>query len=85
MTRRATPWLAPESGSLITCSAEDLVVLKAFANRTQDVRDIEGVIIRQGTRLNRSLVLKELTPLVELKEEPEILDQLQALFENHND
>ena len=81
----ATPWLAPESGSLITCSAEDLVVLKAFANRTQDVRDIEGVIIRQGTRLNRSLVLKELTPLVELKEEPEILDQLQALFENHND
>ena len=81
---RATPWQAPKSGSLITCSAEDLVVLKAFANRTQDIRDIEGVIIRQGARLNRSLVLKELTPLVELKEEPEILDQLQALFEKYD-
>ena len=81
---RATPWQAPKSGSLITCSAEDLVVLKAFANRTQDIRDIEGVIIRQGARLNRSLVLKELTPLVELKEETEILDQLQALFEKYD-
>lgn len=81
---RATPWQAPSSGSLITCGAEDLIVLKAFANRPQDFRDIEGVIIRQGRALEQELILKELTPLVELKEEPEILEQLQQLFKTHN-
>jgi hypothetical protein len=59
-------------------------VLKAFANHPQDLQDMEGVITRQGARLNRSLVAEELTPLAELKEEPEVLDQLQALFEKHN-
>jgi hypothetical protein len=39
-----------------TCSAEDLVVLKAFADRPQDWLDIEGVIVRQGAGLNRAQV-----------------------------
>ena len=84
---RATPWQAPESGSLTTCCAEDLIVLKAFANRPQDLRDIEGVIIRQGRALDQELIMTELTPLTELKEEPEILEQLQQLqqlFNAHN-
>ena len=38
---------------LVTCSAEDLVVLKAFADRAQDWLDIEGVIVRQGANLDR--------------------------------
>ena len=84
MIARATPWQAPESGSLTTCCAEDLIVLKAFANRPQDLRDIEGVIIRQGRALDQELIMTELTPLTELKEEPEILEQLQQLFNAHN-
>jgi hypothetical protein len=33
--------------SLLTCSAEDLVVLKAFADRGQDWLDVEGILVRQ--------------------------------------
>ena len=48
-----------------------------------DWNDIEATLIRQGNRLNRNLILEELTPLAELKEEPEILDRLNNLFRQH--
>ncbi|MEX1026837.1 MAG: DUF6036 family nucleotidyltransferase [Candidatus Paceibacterota bacterium] len=81
MVDRASFWIVPEHGRIRTCSAEDLVVLKAFASRPQDWIDVEKVIIRQGEKLDRELIIEELTPLVELKEEPEILSHLNALFE----
>lgn len=63
-----------------TCAAEDLVVLKGFAGRPQDWVDIRGILVRQGSRLDRAAVRARLTPLVELKEEPEILEKLEELF-----
>lgn len=80
---RASDWSVPRHGTIRTCSAEDLVVLKSVANRPQDWIDIENTIIRQGYKLNRELVKLELTPLAELKEEPEILDQLNQRFKKH--
>ena len=68
---------------LITCDLEDPIILKAFAVRPLDWIDIEGVFVREGSRLNRALVPQELSPRVELKEEPEILDQLQLIFKKH--
>jgi hypothetical protein len=70
---------APEC-LLRTCSAEDLIVLKAFANRPIDWMDIQGVAIRQGKTLNVRQIIKDLIPLVELKESPEILDRLRTLL-----
>lgn len=64
--------------------SNDLIVLKSFASRPQDWIDIEGVIIRQGRALYQDLITAELTPLAELKEDPEILDQLERLFHKHN-
>lgn len=81
MMERASDWEVAEHGTIRTCSAEDLVVLKAFASRPQDWIDIEKVIIRQGERLDRDLISRELEPLVELKEEPEIIAHLEQLFE----
>lgn len=66
--------------TLRVCSAEDLVVHKAFASRDQDWADIDSVLMRQGPRLNIPQILSELQPLVALKEEPEILDRLQTLL-----
>lgn len=80
---RSSWWNVPEHGQIKTCSVEDLIVLKAFASRPQDWIDIEGVIIRQGRALNQELIMTELAPLTELKEEPEILEQLQELFNTH--
>jgi hypothetical protein len=65
---------------LVTCSAEDLVVHKAFAGREKDWVDIEGVILRQGSRLDGALVLQELQPLLELKGAPEAADRLRSLL-----
>ena len=83
VVQRSSLWGTPGSGSIRTCSAEDLVVLKAFASRPQDWIDVEKVIIRQAQRLNRSLIIEELTPLAELKEEPQILEHVQSLFSKH--
>jgi hypothetical protein len=64
---------------LLTCSAEDLIVLKAFASRPQDWIDIEAVVLRQHRMLDWKLVFDELEPLVALRETPEVLDRLRRL------
>jgi predicted nucleotidyltransferase len=60
------------------CTAEDLIVLKSFADRAKDWSDIETVLIKQ-TRLDWTYIFEQLTPLVELKEAPEILLKLEKL------
>ena len=64
---------------LRTCSAEDLVVMKAFANRERDWLDLETVLVRQGKRLDWPQIIAELTPLCELNETPEIPGRLKRL------
>ncbi len=66
---------------LRTCSAEDLVVMKAFAGRTQDWADIEGILLRQRGAIAGRYVLENLRPLAEVKGEPQIIDRLRALLE----
>lgn len=64
---------------LRTCSAEDLIILKAFANRELDWHDVKGILIRQHGELDFDLIEEELFPLVELKEEPAILGRWRTL------
>jgi hypothetical protein len=66
--------------SLRTCSAEDLIVYKAFADRARDWVDIEGIVVRQGSDLDVQLIEAELAPLVAAKESPGILTRLQQAF-----
>jgi hypothetical protein len=62
-----------------TCSAEDLVVLKLFASRPLDVRDAEGIVLRQKAQLDWTYIEDQLRPLADAKEEPEILSTLARL------
>lgn len=64
---------------ILTCSAEDLVVLKAFADRARDWADLEGLLIRQQGRLEWNYIDRYLAPLCAAKEAPEILDKLREL------
>lgn len=80
---RSTPFDFEPGATVSTCSAEDLVVLKAFAGRVQDWLDVEGIIVRQGPTLNRALVLEELGPLLALKEDPEADATVRHLFAKH--
>jgi hypothetical protein len=74
---RSSLFTFPLDAPLRTCSAEDLIVLKAFAAREKDWVDLEGVLIRQAGALDWGYIQSQLAPLVELKEEPEILVELE--------
>lgn len=76
---RATGFSFSPSVEIRTCSAEDLVVLKLFAARPLDIRDAEGVVIRQGDDLDWRYIEDQLRPLAEVKQEPEILRTLSRL------
>ena len=80
---RSTEFEFAPDATLRTCSAEDLVVLKAFADRPQDWLDIEGVVVRQFRSLDRMQVIAELMPLLELKEDLSPRTTLDKLFQRH--
>ena len=62
------------------CTAEDFLVFKTFAARPQDWRDVEMTIVRQGDEnLDWDYIRKQLTPLLELKEQPGLMGELEAL------
>lgn len=67
----------PSNIPLRTCTAEDLIVLKAFAGRSQDWVDVERIIVRQTGKLDWAYVWEQLMPLLELKGAPEIRGQLE--------
>lgn len=77
VVERATEFTFPPDVPLRTCSAEDLIVLKAFAARSKDWMDVEGIIVRQSRTLDWKYVIAQLGPLAELKEAPEILTELE--------
>jgi hypothetical protein len=76
---RATPFVI-DGGAITTCSAEDLIVHKAFAAREKDWLDIAGIVTRQGVRLDRELIWTELHPLLELRGDPTIEPRARQLL-----
>lgn len=77
---RATRYEFLPGVSLLTCSAEDLIVLKAFANRPRDWGDVETIIARQQASLDWNYVLDQLEPLCRLKGDPEIAGRVRHLM-----
>ena len=78
--RRASLWQATEAIGLTTCSAEDLIIHKVFAGRSRDWSDVESVLVRQHGKLQLPHIRAELPPLLELKEEGESFQKLEALI-----
>jgi hypothetical protein len=77
---RATPQrLMDDEPAIRICDASDLVILKAFANRPRDWQDIRGILIRSAGRMDWMRIRGEVTMLADLKEEPEIVHQLEKL------
>lgn len=66
--------------SLRVCGAEDLVVLKAFAARTQDWADVESIARRQRGALDATYIMERLKPLAKAKETPDILTRVKGLL-----
>jgi len=71
MMRRTVECDLGEGCIVRICSAEDLIIHKAVAGRPQDLFDIEGIIMRQGDKLEVKYIrkwLKEFSYLLESKE-----------------
>jgi hypothetical protein len=81
---RSSPWNTDEGGGLVTCSAEDLIVHKAFAARPQDWADVDGIISMQLHQLDLELILRELAPLAEFQTKEDVRTHLAGLFKQHN-
>jgi hypothetical protein len=77
---RASSFDIGNGRSLLTCSAEDLIVFKAFAGRERDWLDIETIILRQREKLATDAIGRELIPLLELKEDADTEPRLQRLL-----
>jgi len=69
---RASLWDA-NGVMLLTCSADDLIVHKVFAGRDRDWADIGGIVARQRGKLDRTVILAELAPLLQAKGDSENL------------
>ncbi len=78
--RRASAFNIGSDAEITTCSAEDLVVHKVFAARDKDWGDVQGIITRQGAALDRQLILSELVPLLELKDDSTSEQRLRAML-----
>ena len=77
---RASGFAVSQADSLTTCSAEDLVVHKAFAGRDKDWADIATIADRQRGRLDEALVWSELEPLLELKNDRATAPRLRSIL-----
>jgi hypothetical protein len=78
MFRRASRYEPVKGITITTCSADDLVVMKAFAARPRDWSDI-ATIFEQHSAIDWDYVLQTLEPLAELKPEVAIIETLNAL------
>lgn len=62
------------------CSAEDLVIMKAFANRERDWSDIDGILIRQQDNMDVTYAMEQIRILDEAKPGEGIADRLEELL-----
>lgn len=76
---RASDYEFVQGEPLRVCSAEDLLVMKAFAGRPHDWGDADAVVARNPAGLDWNYIYAQLTPLANLKEAPELVEQLRAL------
>ena len=80
MIARSSLWQLDDARTLRTCSAEDLIVQKAFAGRDQDWIDIQRVVEAQRAALDRDLILQELAPLLELTAAYDAIPRVEELI-----
>ena len=66
--------------SLKVCSAEDLIILKTAAWRSQDIFDIEGVLIRQSD-LDWDYIKQQLTQIDDYNFDVGFREKVSGLFD----
>jgi hypothetical protein len=75
---RAVDWELEPGKRVRLCAAEDLIIHKAVAGRPQDLRDIEGIIFRQGPALDVATVRRWLQAFSEMLGQPELPERFET-------
>jgi hypothetical protein len=76
---RASSFVYAPGVELLTASAEDIVVMKAFAGRHQDWSDVEGIATRQGDGLDWQDIICGAQSLLDVAENSDMVRQLQKI------
>lgn len=63
-------------------SPEDLIILKAIANRPQDIADVDH-LLTANPHVDRSYIRRRLSGFSEILDRPDILDQVETLLALH--
>lgn len=82
---RSSEFTYEAGASLVTISAEDLIVMKALAGRPTDLRDIAGIAHRQADTLDTAAVIVRATALKEVAPDPAFLSTLQSILKQPTD
>lgn len=77
---RAITYNLEQGKSIQVCSAEDLVIHKAIAGRPQDLIDIQGIIFRQGERLDLNYIIGWITQFANLLENPDVVSRFEKAW-----
>jgi len=77
---RAVDWELEPGKVVRLCSAEDLIIHKAVAARPQDLRDIEGIVYRQGPALDAATVRRWLGAFAEVLAQPDLSERFEAVW-----
>jgi hypothetical protein len=83
MIKRASTFSFHPGCDLLTASAEDLIILKAFSDRSKDWMDIESIIAKQGKLLEQEYIVDQLTPLCEIKGNIDNIQKIQSLLKKN--
>ncbi len=83
MLARAVDFEIEAGKSIRLCSAEDLIIHKAVAGRPQDVSDIQGIVYRQGEKLDGGYIRDWLGQFSELMGNPEIQQHFERAWEKY--
>ncbi|MBM3747206.1 MAG: hypothetical protein FJW34_15570 [Acidobacteria bacterium] len=77
---RAVPVEMLPGSTVRLCSPEDLIIMKMFAGRDTDLRDVRSVIVRQEARgLDWGHIEAHLALLAEAKQDPTLLPRLRDI------
>lgn len=62
------------------CTAEDLIIYKAISEREKDWQDIEGILLRRGTLLDKKYLFNWLSEFASALDKPGIEKRFEGLW-----
>lgn len=79
---RAVDYEIEPGKAIRLCSAEDLIIHKCVAGRPQDISDIQGVVDRQGKKLDAAYIRRWLKDFSDVLANPDILERFESAWRN---